>query len=128
MSAMPSSSTNSIKESGSSSSDSSHGEMIEKPPDIHVPGERAPTRRHCLRENEDGKSSSTEHLQGMRSKTLSEEDSLPNGGYGWVCVGCVFWINVCTWGISSVSLDRYSSSFPVFVESEIHPLGNRRVE
>lgn len=30
-------------------------------------------------------------------------DVPPDGGYGWVCVACVFWINACTWGINSVS-------------------------
>ena len=29
-------------------------------------------------------------------------DAPPNGGYGWVCVACVFWINAHTWGINSV--------------------------
>ena len=27
----------------------------------------------------------------------------PNGGYGWVCVLCVFLINAHTWGINFVS-------------------------
>lgn len=31
-------------------------------------------------------------------------DVPPDGGYGWVCVACVFWINAHTWGINSVSL------------------------
>jgi hypothetical protein len=35
-------------------------------------------------------------------REIAQEDLFPNGGYGWVCVFCVFWINVCTWGISSV--------------------------
>lgn len=30
-------------------------------------------------------------------------DVPPDGGYGWVCVACVFWINAHTWGINSVS-------------------------
>ena len=32
-----------------------------------------------------------------------ERDVPPDGGYGWVCVACVFWINAHTWGINSVS-------------------------
>lgn len=32
-----------------------------------------------------------------------KEDVIPEGGYGWVCVACVFWINAHTWGINSVS-------------------------
>ena len=26
----------------------------------------------------------------------------PDGGYGWVCVACVFFINAHTWGLNSV--------------------------
>lgn len=29
------------------------------------------------------------------------KDVPPDGGYGWVCVACVFWINANTWGINS---------------------------
>lgn len=32
-----------------------------------------------------------------------KRDVPPDGGYGWVCVICVFWINAHTWGINSVS-------------------------
>jgi hypothetical protein len=31
-----------------------------------------------------------------------KRDVAPDGGYGWVCVACVFWINAHTWGINSV--------------------------
>lgn len=30
--------------------------------------------------------------------------SSPDGGYGWVCVACVFLVNACTWGLISVRL------------------------
>lgn len=36
--------------------------------------------------------------------TQDEIEDIPNGGYGWVCVACVFWICAHTWGINSVSL------------------------
>ncbi|CAO1605134.1 hypothetical protein XANCAGTX0491_008661 [Xanthoria calcicola] len=29
------------------------------------------------------------------------EPEAPNGGYGWVCVACCFWINAHTWGVNS---------------------------
>jgi len=29
------------------------------------------------------------------------KDEPPNGGYGWVCVFCVFLINAHTWGVNS---------------------------
>jgi len=31
------------------------------------------------------------------------EDVPPDGGYGWVCTGCNFFINAHTWGLNSVS-------------------------
>ncbi|KKK18844.1 hypothetical protein P175DRAFT_0535272 [Aspergillus ochraceoroseus IBT 24754] len=31
----------------------------------------------------------------------SAEDVPPDGGYGWVCIASVFWINAHTWGINS---------------------------
>lgn len=37
-------------------------------------------------------------------QTETAEDVPPDGGYGWVCVACVFLINAHTWGINSVSL------------------------
>lgn len=40
-------------------------------------------------------------------------DIPPNGGYGWVCVVCVFWINAHTWGLNSsygVFLAQYLST------------------
>jgi len=50
-------------------------------------------------------------------KTLGEElqvepqqeevkvpDIPPDGGYGWVCVACVFLINAHTWGVNSVRM------------------------
>jgi hypothetical protein len=33
-----------------------------------------------------------------------ESDAPPDGGYGWVCVGCAFLINAHTWGVNSVGL------------------------
>ncbi|KAG8533321.1 uncharacterized protein KY384_002104 [Bacidia gigantensis] len=39
-----------------------------------------------------------------RSPTLSKQaqsDEIPDGGYGWVCTACVFFINAHTWGINS---------------------------
>ena len=33
---------------------------------------------------------------------LKDADSPPDGGYGWVCVGCVALVNAHTWGLNSV--------------------------
>jgi hypothetical protein len=37
------------------------------------------------------------------------DDVPPDGGYGWVCVASVFWINAHTWGINSVSIPPVST-------------------
>lgn len=34
---------------------------------------------------------------------VKKPDVPPDGGYGWVCVACVFLINAHTWGVNSVS-------------------------
>ncbi|KAL7268286.1 hypothetical protein RUND412_009094 [Rhizina undulata] len=39
-----------------------------------------------------------EQIPGMPA---SIEDVPPDGGYGWVCVACILWVNACTWGINS---------------------------
>ncbi len=36
---------------------------------------------------------------------VDQEGLVPNGGYGWVCVACLFMMNAHTWGINSVSSD-----------------------
>ncbi|THC92539.1 hypothetical protein EYZ11_007992 [Aspergillus tanneri] len=38
---------------------------------------------------------------GTNLEAKYQQDALPDGGYGWVCVACVFWINAHTWGINS---------------------------
>jgi len=35
---------------------------------------------------------------------VSREDVPPNGGYGWICAACVFFVNAHTWGINSVDI------------------------
>lgn len=37
-------------------------------------------------------------------------DVPPDGGYGWVCVTCLFLINAHTWGVNSVSF--FSDALP----------------
>jgi hypothetical protein len=34
-------------------------------------------------------------------------DVPPDGGYGWVCVACVFLINAHTWGVNSVRMYKF---------------------
>lgn len=40
--------------------------------------------------------------KGNDMEAKYKQDVPPDGGYGWVCVACVFWINAHTWGINSV--------------------------
>ena len=60
-----------------------------------------------------GESESSSSLHSIpanqdRNATLStpvekpgQSDEIPDGGYGWVCTACVFFINAHTWGINS---------------------------
>ena len=40
-----------------------------------------------------------EHVTNIESRAA---DVPPDGGYGWVCVACVFMVNAHTWGLNSV--------------------------
>ncbi|KAL4759088.1 MCT family MFS transporter [Aspergillus foveolatus] len=45
-----------------------------------------------------------ESIDGERTSSVAAKsggDLPPDGGYGWVCVASVFWINAHTWGINS---------------------------
>jgi hypothetical protein len=37
----------------------------------------------------------------------TEVEPPPDGGYGWVCVMCVFLVNAHTWGINSVGISAF---------------------
>ncbi|OJD36904.1 mfs transporter [Diplodia corticola] len=41
----------------------------------------------------------------------------PDGGYGWVCVGCVFMLNACTWGIAAT----YGVFLSHYLSTDAHP-------
>ena len=58
-------------------------------------------RAQSLHETEKTISPPPEETQAGNDKI---EDEPPNGGYGWVCVACVAFINAHTWGINSVKL------------------------
>lgn len=41
-------------------------------------------------------------LTNQSAFVTTQEDIPPDGGYGWVCAVCVFFINAHTWGANSV--------------------------
>lgn len=51
-------------------------------------------------EAETDRATDLEHAQAS-PKQGAVSDVPPDGGYGWVCVACAFWINGSTWGINS---------------------------
>ena len=44
-----------------------------------------------------------EYSQSSPAHAVDQEYVPPNGGYGWVCVACVFLINAHTWGFNFMS-------------------------
>ncbi|KXL43191.1 hypothetical protein M433DRAFT_150314 [Acidomyces richmondensis BFW] len=57
----------------------------------------------CHSEVEQPELATLEHFRYERPQTnvTSRQDIPPDGGYGWVCTGCVCLINAHTWGINS---------------------------
>ncbi|CAI7665315.1 unnamed protein product [Penicillium pancosmium] len=53
------------------------------------------------RRHEDPQTHSELELPAVDPDEKYNRDVPPDGGYGWVCVACVFWINAHTWGINS---------------------------
>ncbi|KAL3464752.1 major facilitator superfamily domain-containing protein [Aspergillus heterothallicus] len=51
--------------------------------------------------SKEGRRDSLERKPAAIQQEKLGEDVPPDGGYGWVCVASVFWINAHTWGINS---------------------------
>ncbi|KAL2810455.1 major facilitator superfamily domain-containing protein [Aspergillus granulosus] len=71
-----------------------------------TPVDRIHSRAHdgnlALHESlKDEHHSSVERKPAIVQQEKPGEDVPPDGGYGWVCVASVFWINAHTWGINS---------------------------
>ena len=49
-----------------------------------------------------GDVSPPQDVEQQQTSNKRIQDDPPDGGYGWVCVACCFWINAHTWGINSV--------------------------
>ncbi|KAK3067671.1 hypothetical protein LTS18_000985, partial [Coniosporium uncinatum] len=48
-------------------------------------------------------------------------DVPPNGGYGWVCTACCFWINAHTWGLNS----SYGVFLAYYLANNVFPSATR---
>ena len=57
-------------------------------------------------ENQSGKNladiKSAQDAEFTQDRNSQEENTSPDGGYGWVCVACIFLVNAHTWGVNSV--------------------------
>ena len=45
----------------------------------------------------------SQEVEKARQSDDPELDIPPDGGYGWLCVACIFLVNAHTWGLNSVS-------------------------
>src|SRR5690606_27891912 len=59
---------------------------------------------------------SAEDSESPSSSDSSESDlaAPPDGGYGWVVVGCCAILNAFTWGINAVSLHHHHPPGPYY--------------
>lgn len=57
---------------------------------------------HLQESSKEGRPGGLGHEQTTVAPEKATDDLPPDGGYGWVCVASVFWINAHTWGINSV--------------------------
>lgn len=73
--------------------------MSDNPPIdvVHAPEDTAEDQQNVKKET-----GTLEEQNDASRQTKPNEDVPPDGGYGWVCVACVFWINAHTWGVNSV--------------------------
>ncbi|OJJ57485.1 hypothetical protein ASPSYDRAFT_90769 [Aspergillus sydowii CBS 593.65] len=60
---------------------------------------------------------SLNHEQTTAAQEKAADDLPPDGGYGWVCVASVFWINAHTWGINS----SYGVFLAHYLANEVFP-------
>ncbi|KAL1857276.1 hypothetical protein Plec18167_004754 [Paecilomyces lecythidis] len=72
--------------------------MSDNPPIdvVHAPEATAEDQQNVKKET-----GTLDEQNDASRQTKPNEDVPPDGGYGWVCVACVFWINAHTWGVNS---------------------------
>lgn len=68
-----------------------------------VDSPRAPNRNEEVLSSEQELDDLTNDRQSRRTQAIDREYVPPDGGYGWVCVVCVFLVNAHTWGLNFVS-------------------------
>ncbi|CAI7624148.1 unnamed protein product [Penicillium glandicola] len=72
-------------------------------------------------DRESAKQAQNLHPQSVSPDVDEDEkyklDVAPDGGYGWVCVACVFWINAHTWGINS----SYGVFLSYYLSNDVFP-------
>ncbi|KAJ5138639.1 uncharacterized protein N7515_003487 [Penicillium bovifimosum] len=73
-------------------------------------------------ERENEKQEQKLHPQSKTQAQIDEDEKYnrdvpPDGGYGWVCVACVFWINAHTWGINS----SYGVFLSYYLSNDVFP-------
>ena len=69
----------------------------------------------ATRESE--KTAAEKDAEDTRPVTAKAIDPPPNGGYGWVCVACCFWINAHTWGVNS----SYGVFLAYYLDNNYYP-------
>lgn len=86
-----------------------HGTQIDERPVISLSsdGKRRPSQEILSSKPASSASSSssdTEDVEAAPTQMAVDQKSIkdvcPDGGYGWVCVACVFMINAHTWGVN----------------------------
>ncbi|KAK3714804.1 hypothetical protein LTR37_007539 [Vermiconidia calcicola] len=71
-------------------------------------------------------------FEDSRINVAAREDVPPDGGYGWICTGCVFVINAHTWGVNSawgifLAYFLAHSSFPDATQLEYALIGGMSI-
>lgn len=100
----PPGSANNIDDFARISTEDEKRQYEETPPAASKPVPSLSEKPAANRPNSQTRSSSSdlEVAETSDESIKEEEDVIPDGGYGWVCVFCIFLINAHTWGVNCV--------------------------